>query len=134
MRINPAKTEYAIFNAPTFNTITLQGETIASKSSSTYLGLAKRKDKYKVHFQKRLEKATSASFALSSIFYRLPHLGVSTKLNITRGYIKAVFLYGSEIGSKENTEKTTESMDILLRRHLRNILCSKKVLQMRRCS
>lgn len=72
-----------------------------------------------------MEKATSASFALSSIFYRLPHLGVSTKLNITRGCIKAVFLYGSEIGSKEDTDKTTESMDILLRRHLRNILCSK---------
>ena len=50
---------------------------------------------------------------------------MNTKLNITRGCIKAVFLYGSEIGSKGDTEKTTESMDILLRRHLRNILCSK---------
>ena len=78
-----------------------------------------------MHFKKRLSKAKAASFALARIFRRLPHLKVNTKLNITRACIKAVFLYGSEIGSKEDTDKTTESMDILLRRHLRNILCSK---------
>ena len=75
-----------------------------------------------MHFKKRLSKAKSASFALSRIFGRLPHLKVNTKLNITRACIKAVFLYGSEVGSKEDTEKTTEDMNILLRKHLRHIL------------
>ena len=93
--------------------------------SSTYLGLAKKNDKYKVHFEKRMSKARSASFALTKIFYRLPHLPVNTHLNITRACIKAVFLYGSEIGSKNDTKKTVEQMNILLRRHLRHILRSK---------
>ena len=82
-------------------------------------------DNYAVHFKTRLRKAKAASLALGSIFRRLPHLKVSTKLNITRACINAVFLYGSEIGSKKDTEQTTESMNILLRRHLRHILCSK---------
>ena len=47
-------------------------------------------------------------------------------MNITRGCIKAVFLYGCEIGSQADTDKTPTDMDILLRRHLRLILCSKQ--------
>ena len=82
-------------------------------------------NKYKVHFEKRLSKAKAASFSLKRIFKRLPHLVVNTKLNITRACIKAVFLYGSEVGSKEDTSKTTESMNILLRKHLRHIMGSK---------
>jgi len=86
----------------------LAGETITSTPSTTYLGLSKRNDKYKVHFDKRINKAKAASFSLTRIFKRLPHLAVNTKLNITRACIKAVFLYGSEVGSKEDTNKTTE--------------------------
>ena len=78
-----------------------------------------------MHFKKRLSKAKAASFALARIFRRLPHLKVNTKLNITRACIKAVFLYGSEIGTRKDTEDTTDQMNILLRRHLRHILCSK---------
>jgi len=89
------------------------------------LGLAKKNDTYAVHFEKRLSKAKAASFALTRIFRQLPHLMVNTKLNITRACIKAVFLYGSEIGSKEDAAQTTEAMNILLRKHLRHILCSK---------
>ena len=126
LRINASKTEYAIFNGkPSQSTIRLAGETISSTPSSTYLGLSKRNDKYKVHYEKRLGKAKASSFALSRIFKRLPHLAANTKLNITRACIKAVFLYGSEIGSKEDTNKTTESMNILLRRQLRHIIHSK---------
>ena len=126
MKINTSKTEYAIFNG-TSNTATIRlaGETITSNPSSTYLGLAKKNDKYKVHFEKRLSKAKSASFALTKIFYRLPHLAVNTHLNISRACIKAVFIYGSEIGSKNDTKKTVEHMNILLRRHLRHIMRSK---------
>ena len=126
LKINTSKTEYAIFNGTsTTSTIRLAGETITSNPSSTYLGLAKKNDKYKLHYEKRLSKAKSASFALSKIFYRLPHLAVSTHLNIARACIKAVFLYGSEIGSLEDTKKTTEQMNILLRRQLRHIMRSK---------
>ena len=101
LRINTSKTEYAIFNGKSSQSIIrLAGETITSTPSSTYLGLSKRNDKYKVHYEKRLGKAKASSFALSRIFKRLPHLAANTKLNITRACIKAVFLNGSEIGSK----------------------------------
>ena len=126
LKINTFKTEYAIFNGTsTTARIRLAGETITSNPSSTYLGLAKKNDKYKVHFEKRLSKAKSASFALTKIFYRLPHLAVNTHLNISRACIKAVFIYGCEIGSKNDTKKTVEQMNILLRRHLRHIMRSK---------
>ena len=56
LKLNTIKAEYTIFNGTsTTSTIQLVGETITSTPSSTYLGLSKKNDKYKVYFEKRLD-------------------------------------------------------------------------------
>jgi len=84
LQINPTKTEYAVFNGGSDASIQLAGENIRAKRASTYLGLQRERDGHGMHLKNRLRKAKAASFAITRVFKRFPHLQVKHKLNIVQ--------------------------------------------------
>jgi hypothetical protein len=96
LSINTEKTSYTIFNGHKGEPIRVNGNNVAPTESSTYLGYERGDKGSGSHMRQRIKKARGATFAIMSLFRRVPHLKPKVQAQIVQCCITATMMYGTE--------------------------------------
>jgi hypothetical protein len=102
--------------------INIGGQVLNPMETATYLGFSRSKRSSHIHVANRLDKAKKASFALSSLFRKLPNLKIPIKATIIDQCLAPALLYGTEICEPKAIAAFHKQADKLLRRQGRWLL------------
>jgi hypothetical protein len=78
------KTEYAVFNQPSPYPIRIANTKLEPVRQATYLGFVRSISSSEPHLRKRVAKAKNASFAIQSLFKRIPNLRPKVQAQIAQ--------------------------------------------------